>query len=438
MSCASAREADDNLTFANYTGEVTDPKSDCHFDPSPMKFAYNIDWPATGYENLINNLREWIVIQAYRTSYRNILSEDPRSGIEYPEGQSFEDAVKNMSRKFFEMSKGGCVSSDSIRVIGERNSPAEGYLTIKVVSTVVMSEMPEFEIGDMDGLTLRLSDGAVFPADNAIGNWPLMRDLIVKHYGEWDDYAMVAKSDIPKPDFPVTLSKKGVEINYNIAALYALRGQGFPQVVETITVPFEEALPALTQKARDFLPKDWGKSKGESADPAGEMVEEDPEEAAVKTLYNIFYKEEALKDKYAVIGCGSSGYSPQALRKFKELGINSELNYPVNARLAEANDSYIPYYTDSLNELLYKVDKAMEKIDDFETKLIMYGEFEGDTPFNLEIKKVKVVSPEKVVITASENPDLYDDTYVLVKQTGRWYIDDIYSYREKAKNILGI
>lgn len=162
-----------------------------------------------------------------------------------------------------------------------------------------------------------------------------------------------------------------------------------------------------------------------------------PADEAVKFLYQTFYSAENLADNDYIVGRYSLGYSNEALNKFKELGIESDLNYPRNASLEEGNDYYQPYYSDSLNSLLKKITAALETTDNFESVLMMSGDFEGDAAFNLDISKVEEVSPERIIVTATENPECYDLTYVLIKQNGKWFIDDIYNYRENGAMILG-
>ncbi len=64
-----------------------------------------------------------------------------------------------------------------------------------------------------------------------------------------------------------------------------------------------------------------------------------------------------------------------------------------------------------------------------------HGEIEDIVPFDLEIKEINQESPTRIVLTVKEI-DGYDMPVVLIKENDKWYIDDIYDYRNNSESYL--
>ena len=416
-SCANSKNDSNNLVeFETFSGEVNGPKTENMSEP--ITVSYSIVWPTCSDKGLESTLRKWIISQ---------ISRDSRSYTEgLPPVEVVNSILTNLSKKVDDY----CDRiSEDITVSAETDSPFEGYLTISAQTTVVEGMgMPSID-ETRNNITVRLSDGIQFNHATAISDKEGFRKAIAKSVDfDWDkDIMYFPINDIPLPTYPLMLTKEGIQVYYEGGVLC----RAFVGTI--ITVPYSDAIPTLSESAINFLPNDLIETSQNTAQQNADIEKE-----ATKFLYHTFYNKDALSGEISNVGSYSLGYSDQALKKFKELGIESELDYAVDSTLADENNYYKPYYSNDLNRLLKKVSEALNNTDNFELFILMGGEFTGEEDaFNLSITNMEIVSPGKAIVKATENPNGDEKTYILIKQDGRWYIDDIYDYRSKAKTILG-
>lgn len=425
-------------TITNTLQKASNPAAELPYDS--VSLTYSIAWPVKGDEATVRRLREWTLTQLgiKTTLPENADTKAVRSILDkHAQMLLAQDATDADGSFFWER---------ELSVVGESDTPFEGYvsMTSEITNTVWMGRYPDYAYSN---ICIRLNDGEEFDPKSAIADEDLARDLIVEAIDSqakeedaswcWNENIIYSREELPMPDRLIALTREGVEFEYVMNEL------GGPGPSYTVVIPYDRILPALSAKAIAFLPKEITGEDAKQEQAAPEAAALSPKDEAVRFLYQTFYDKEtisALKhpdpDTLYTVGFCSLGYSKDALEKFRELGISSGPDYPTTPSHSEEDDHYIPYYTESLNALLKKVDDYFEK-NPSDLMMIMSYDFEGEeSPFYLNIKKVEEISPEKIIVTASENPDSDNFTYVLVKQNGRWYIDDIYNYRQIAKDIL--
>lgn len=369
-------------------------------------YSYGIAWPVGTNEQLVSALQQWVVGQITEETVTNY--------------SDIDRILKKAATEFIENES----SSKSINIWAQQNYPFESYVTMT-------SEVQAGHSVSLGSICINTANNTVFPADESIADTDLMRKLIATNIQSgltrddqtWsEEIPAYSPETVPMPTAAPTLKPEGLEFTYtmneiSIGYIYCL-------------VSYDEAIPAMTAKAKAFLPA----SIVEEADKKAAELESAKSEA-IKFFYQSYYNNDNIVENNAIVGRQGMGYSEEIKNKFNELGISSEIDYPVNQVLNENNDFYRTYFSDDLNSLLQEVSKAIAASNNFELMMLMQGEFEGGEPFNLVIKDVNVVSSDKVNLTVEEI-DCYPMDVILIKQDGKWFIDDIYGYRENANMIL--
>ncbi len=400
------------MVFKVHKGSLNQAvKTDMPFDT--VTLTYDIAWPEQGQPEAVAALRKWIVA--------NISNNE----IAYQDGTELKDVLTSLLKALAAKAPEGAIDEE-ITVQAEKDTPFEGYGTIQLF-TDTRTYMARYSDDHRISATLRFADGQILDTSNAVTDKKKMISLITKYLEiegkkqdpnwRWSNNITSAKNGFDLPRTPVLLTKEGVKVYYGLGEISSAAAGDF-----WCTIPYEEAIPALSDEVKAFLPETI---VAEAEKKAQEL--QAAQDEAIKFLYQTYY---TGKDNVSV-GRFGWGYSSAIKNKFKELGITAPVDYPADEKLKAGNSLYQNYYSPSLNADLQKASKVLERSDDFELMLAFYGAgAEGEEePFTLTIRDIKEVSPERVVVNIEEvlaNPQ----DVVLVKIDGKWYIDDIYGYRD--------
>lgn len=217
----STEEGPEELDFENISG-------------TSDSFKYDIAWPVAGDEDLVTELRSWIVKQVLGTSY----SED----------QDFPELMSSYKQEYL-----NSCDSDATRTINvkyEKDAPFEDYITLSYYDEEVSGMPMPVVNGKADELYIRLSDNKILYSEDLDAKKAITDDSkikrLVKKYGDGIDYNASA---LPVDKMPLHLTKEGLEVGY--AEGYAMRST----FIQTCTIPYAEAIPALSEEVKSFLPE---------------------------------------------------------------------------------------------------------------------------------------------------------------------------------------
>lgn len=402
----SSKEAVDFIQLKNeQTREFIE--SDCAYSRT---YSYDIEWPVGTNTHVVTILQNWVADQLLE-GYGTV--DDDIDGI-----------IQQAAENYYE---NGSYELKTVNITAESNYPFESYLTMK-------SETQEFHSFNYGAICINLLNGTVFPANEAFENTNEMRKIIARNLqqklaennDEWSKCIMHYTPDnLPMPKSAPVLTPDGLEFTY---VMYEISDGSSGEF--SCTVPYDQAIPAITAQAKAFLPESIVEEAQKKANEALATKAE-----VIKFFYQTYYNKDIINSNDGRIGRFGYGYSEAIKNKFNELGISSEVDYPKNQELSEENDFYRNYYTDKLNSTLQRVTKKLKTSDNFEDVLMWHGEIEDIVPFDLEIKEINQESPTRIVLTVKEI-DGYDMPVVLIKENDKWYIDDIYDYRNNSESYL--
>ncbi|MDE6238652.1 MAG: leucine-rich repeat domain-containing protein [Muribaculaceae bacterium] len=185
-------------------------------------------------------------------------------------------------------------------------------------------------------------------------------------------------------------------------------------------------LTGCGKNANDSAQRNLNEIKTEGNDNDGNDNLSLSSEEAIKFLYQAYY-DKGMIDRDGV-------YSSAMINEFKNLDINSELEYPINEELSDSNNYYKSIYSENFNWILNRLSKAEYICDDgiigFDWD-IFWGGQDGPYDFNLEVESVEVANPSCAYVTLRNG-----DKYTVIKDNGVLYIDNINDLKESAVEII--
>ncbi len=232
-----------SIEFETLQGVISKHVTNLDVTYDSIKIEYDLVWPVGGDEKVVSYVKGWIVEQITGERYANT------NNLE------IKEILNSMADK---MASDASSWTKNIQISANENTPFESYLTL-----AFFEEGEEYMANHTDyrdaSLSIRLSDGKVFDAQNAMSITPISGELIERYIHseyikensekEWQENIKSYLPDVlPMPLTPLRLTKEGIAISY-------MPGELVPSVYSGLScvLPYDKAKDILSAEAKEFL-----------------------------------------------------------------------------------------------------------------------------------------------------------------------------------------